>query len=1718
MPESIQVKLIEDEMKESYIDYAMSVITARALPDVNDGLKPVHRRILYTMYKQKLFNSKPTKKCARIVGDCLGRFHPHGDIAVYDALVRMAQPFSLRYPLIEGQGNFGCFTKDTKVLLTDGRKLSFSELIKEHNQSKKNHTYTINKLGNVAVAEIKSPRLTFRNKEILKIILDNNEEMKCTLNHQFMLRDGTYKEAQYLQPGDSLMPIYTKISEKKDTINRAGYLLIYQPKTEEWVPAHHLTDNYNLTLGKYKKQAGRVRHHVDFNKANNNPENIKRVAWQKHALLHAHHAKEQHKNPEYREKIAKGRKAFWDKEENRKKVAQRISESNRMNWKNPEYRKKMQENLSRVNKEYMKNHPERKEELSKRATIILNKLWQDKNYREKKSLALKEKWKNQAYYQEQVEKGRKTAQKQWSNPEHRKNISTKSKECWKNPEYRQIITEKNKKRWAENANYRNYFAPILSENGKKANLYRFLAVCRKAIEAYGGITSENYEKIRVNYNTRKGAGIIKFEEGLKKFFNNNQEELHNSLGLGITSRLNHKVKSIAFTKEKADVYDLTIEDTHNFSLASGVFVHNSIDGHSQAAMRYCVVGESLVVTEKGLIPIGKLAKEENIHIKVLSKDKKIHEASKWFDSNEHPTLKITTKRGYSLTGTHNHPVLILNKDNQGKPCFQWKLLSEIKKRDFVVIDRSSDALWPEQEAPLTPFYPTLKNKRTKKRVLPTQVSTHLAFILGSFISEGSLTGKKIEFCNTDESWISTLEEAWKKIFPDSTLHRFKKKPNSYGKKEYVRLECHCLYTIEFLKNLGLNLTKSSERQIPKIILQSPKQIVKEFMRAYFEGDGSISISGKRFIELSCCSKSEKLISELQVLLLRFGIDSSKRFDKYKSIWKIYLRGHRNRLRFYKEMGFISERKNKKLEFALMGAKRESAIYDFVPFISDFVRGISCSKFTTANNFDRYEGMVRNYGETSTILLKKTGLDYSAMFEYLLTYHYLFDEVAQIEEAGIQRVYSIKVESTCHSFIANGFINHNTEAKLSKISDEMLADIDKDTVKFVPNYDGSTQEPVILPCKIPNLLINGTAGIAVGMATNIPPHNITEVVDALISLIAKPEMTTEEIMHYIKGPDFPTAGSIAGISGIKKAYEKGRGHIQVKAATSFEKNKIIITEIPYMVNKTTLIESIADRVKDKKIDGIRDLRDESDRKGMRIVVELKDSANPEVVLNQLYKNTQLQTTFGIIMLALVAGQPKILSLKALLQYFIQHRKRIIIRRTEFELKKAEERAHILEGLRIALANIDAVIKDIKSSKDPEVARQLLIKNYILTELQSQAILDLRLQRLTSLEQNKIQEEYNELIKLIAKLKSILASEERIYGIIRQELEEIREKYQDKRKTIIMDQEVLDLEDEDLIKDDNVVITATKTGYIKQTSLTEYKQQKRGGTGVIAAETKEEDIVEHLFVTSNHHYLLFFTNHGKVYWLKAYRIPQASRYSKGKAIINLITLEPGELVNAILPVKEFNDKNFIMFATKNGKVKRTSLEKFSNPRKGGIKAITLEGDDELVEARLTPGSLNMLIGTKHGLAVKFPEKDARVMGRNASGVRGIKLKKGDAVIGMEVAKETATLLTITENGNGKRTKIEDYRLIKRGGKGVINILTKHLKPGAKNSNVVGIKTVTDEDEVMFISQKGVIIRTPVNGISVIGRNTQGVRIMKLKEGDKVNSLARVITNNEPKENNH
>jgi DNA gyrase subunit A len=687
----------------------------------------------------------------------------------------------------------------------------------------------------------------------------------------------------------------------------------------------------------------------------------------------------------------------------------------------------------------------------------------------------------------------------------------------------------------------------------------------------------------------------------------------------------------------------------------------------------------------------------------------------------------------------------------------------------------------------------------------------------------------------------------------------------------------------------------------------------------------------------------------------------------------------------------------------------------------------------------------------------------------------------------------------------------TEARLSHVAMEMLEDLDKETVDFVPNYDDTRKEPTVLPSKFPNLICNGASGIAVGMATNIPTHNLGEVVDALVALIANPEMEDDRLLDYVSGPDFPTGGIIYGRSGIVEAYRTGRGRIILRAKANIEKQKsgkesIIITEIPYQINKSNLLERIAQLVRDKLIDGISDLRDESDRDGMRIVLELKREAPAEIVLNQLFKHTQMQTTFGVIMLALVNGQPQVLTLKQTLSYFIEHRHEVVTKRTQFELKKAEQRAHILEGLKIALDHIDAVIKLIRGSKTPEDAKNGLMKQFKLTEIQAQAILDMRLQRLTGLEREKVEQEYLDVIKLIEKLKGILESRPQRMNIIKEELLELKKKYADERRTEIKEEEE-EFTIEDLVAEEDMVITITHSGYIKRLSVTSYKRQARGGRGVIGIETKEEDFVEHLFIASTHHYILFFTPKGRCYWIKVHEIPVGGRLAKGKPIVNMLDLEEKEKVAAFVPVREFDDKHFVVMSTRNGVIKKTVLPAFSNPRKGGINAMNVPEDDNLIEVEITDGSCDIILGTRLGQAIRFHEDRVRDMGRGAYGVKGVTLEKEDFVIGMVVVKRDTTLLSVTENGYGKRSTISDYRVTNRGGKGVINI-----KANKRNGKVVTIKEAIDEDELMVITQKGIIIRQPVKQIKVIGRNTQGVKLINLDSGDKVVDVARVVKSEE------
>jgi len=683
----------------------------------------------------------------------------------------------------------------------------------------------------------------------------------------------------------------------------------------------------------------------------------------------------------------------------------------------------------------------------------------------------------------------------------------------------------------------------------------------------------------------------------------------------------------------------------------------------------------------------------------------------------------------------------------------------------------------------------------------------------------------------------------------------------------------------------------------------------------------------------------------------------------------------------------------------------------------------------------------------------------------------------------------------------------TEIRMMRLAHEMLEDLEKETVDFVPNYDESLSEPVVLPARIPNLLINGSAGIAVGMATNVPPHNLSEVIEALKVLIDNTDITINELIKFIPGPDFPTGGIIYGDESIREAYHSGRGTIRIRARIAVEKDKrtqretLVITELPYQVNKAKLIENIAALIRDKEIDGIQYVRDESDREGMRIALGLRKDQIAGVVINQLYKHTRMETSFGIHFLAVVNGRPELLNLKEILQYFILHRKEIIIRRTRYDLKKAEDQAHILEGLKVALDNLDEVVALIRASKSPAEAKAQLIKKFTLSEKQAQAILDMRLQRLTGLEREKIQQDYINILKDIARFQEILASERLVLNIIKEELTAIQEQFGDQRYTEIVS-ETREITIEDMIVEEDMVVTISQRGYIKRNPITLYRNQRRGGKGKTAMGTKEDDFVEHLFIASTHHTFLFFTNLGKVYWCKVYDIPQASRMSLGKAIVNLLNFEKDEQLTTVLAVPEFKPGYHVLMATKNGVIKKTDLMAFSRPRSGGIIALNILEGDELIAARITDGTLNVFLGSRNGKAIRFHESDIRPSGRVATGVRGMRLAPGDYIVGMEVLSHGQTLFVVTENGYGKRTSIDEYPVQKRGGKGVISIKTTE-----RNGLVVGILLVSDEDDLMLMTNIGKVIRMPVQSISVISRNTQGVKLMGMDEDEGVVGAARL-----------
>ena len=1132
-----------------------------------------------------------------------------------------------------------------------------------------------------------------------------------------------------------------------------------------------------------------------------------------------------------------------------------------------------------------------------------------------------------------------------------------------------------------------------------------------------------------------------------------------------------------------------------YPLVDGHGNFGSVDGDEPAALRYCLNRYSLVNTDKGLVSIGELTGTETelntdnkIDIKVDSMNNKVNTSKVLFNSGIHKIYEVKTEAGFSVKATSNHPLLTLTTDENKKPLFVWKTVENLKEGDYAVINTS-----------------------------PNQLNSNIDLIeeweaefLGTLVSEGSITKPEsrsyfVGLGNSDEKIIKVFEKGLKKY-----LERIESSSKIVKTEtDVIRVKTVSKKLYDYLINERQFYYGSSKKEIPNVVLQSSWNMQNIFLKYLYEGDGGISNSEK---SITYTSQSIKLLQQIQIVLANKGIFSyigtcpDKRTEK--PCYKLYIKEKYNVKKFAELIGFVSERKQNSLKALIEWYEEHDtgiSMKNYVPFITEYIRGKYKSKFLEKHNFDRYNKYEENRKEIKELVSEE---DFKLMKD-LCSRNYSFQKITSIEYAGEEPVYSIKVDSNCHSFTANGFINHNTEARMGKITEELLEDINKETIDYRKNFDESLDEPTVLPAKLPNLLINGATGIAVGMATNIPPHNLSEVADGIIALINNPDIEIEELMENIKGPDFPTGGIINGKKGIYEAYTTGKGIIKVRGQVEIEKTKtgreyIIITELPYQVNKARLVERIANLVREKKLDGIVDLRDESDRTGMRIVIKLRKDVPAEIMTNMLYKYTDLQTSFGIIMLALVNNAPKVLNLKQVLEVYLKHRFEVITRRTEYDLRKAEARIHLLEGFLKALENIDKVIQSIKASENSEKAKTVLMEQFGFTEAQTKAILDMKLQRLTGLEREKIETEHKELIIQIARYKEILSDPSEIYKIIKKEVSELKKNFGDDRKTIISD-EIAEIGIEDLIKDEESILSLTHKGYMKRVPADTYRTQKRKGVGVNATQITEDDFVIKIYNARNHDTLLFFTSLGRVYSKKVYEIPQAGKTARGKLMENIITLSEGERITAMLPVSNFEENSRIMFLTKEGIISRVKLSEFKNVFSIGKRAIKIRENDELLFVKSYDGSekSQVFIATRNGIATRYNANLVRTSSRFASGVKGISLKENDEIVSMDIVMPEDIILTVTENAYGKRIAVSEYRQTGRGNVGVIN-----AKPDTDTGKVIRSFKVMEDDEIALISNVGKIIKIKSTAVNIVkGRASKGIKLMKLEENEKIADLVKI-----------
>jgi DNA gyrase subunit A len=1148
------------------------------------------------------------------------------------------------------------------------------------------------------------------------------------------------------------------------------------------------------------------------------------------------------------------------------------------------------------------------------------------------------------------------------------------------------------------------------------------------------------------------------------------------------------------------IYDALVRLAQDFSmryeLVDGQGNFGSIDDDPPAAMRYCVVGDTRVATPGGSVRIADLAEgmtpdsERDVDQLVHDRLGRPVRSSRIFHSGEHPTLRLRTREGYTLTGTHNHPVLCL-VDMLGVPLLLWKQLDEISQGDRVLISR-------------TPHVPGEELDGDERG---------LAELLGAFVSEGFASEKRAGFNNVDHEFFDRVLAAYDRHVGGP---RYVYERTIASGSRLRELDVHNLERLRASPLACLIGHASRAKHVPERVWRGSPAFKRAFVQALFTGDGSSSLLPRSTIQVSYSSYSERLAGEVHRLLLEFGVISRICGPTARGEHKVVITNRRDARLFCNRIGFLGAKQRKlRRDLATIPLTSRALSHDHVPFLAPYIRSSGGGPWTERDwlrkhNVDRIERWER---DGVAIMERIPSAETRRVVEPLVTGDYYYASVASVEDAGVAPVYSLRVDSEDHSFLTDGFVSHNTEARLERMAMEMLRDLDADTVDFVPNYDGRKQEPVVMPARFPNLLVNGSSGIAVGMATNIPPHNLREVVSAVIAYIADPAIETAALMRHMPGPDFPTGGIILGRGGILDAYETGRGRVRVRGKAHTEdigrgREALIVTELPYAVKKggdNGVVMKIAELVREKKISGIADLEDHSsERGGMRIVITLKRDEIPDVVLNQLYKHTALQTTFGVNTVALVDGVPRTLSLRDVIRHYVHHQREVIVRRTKHELGVLERRVHVLEGLLIALDNLDAIIELIRASRDRESARTQLVERFSLTEIQASAILDLRLSQLTALEADSIKTEHADKVERIGELRAILGDESRVFSIITEELAEIAERFGDRRRTLITDSED-EIDIEDLIAEQQMVITITRSGYIKSLPLTTYRAQQRGGRGVTGMDMKDGDFIEHLFVCSSHDYLLFFSNRGKVYRSKVYELPEASRTAKGRALVNVLPLRDGERIQSVLATRDFTEGRYVVFATKRGVVKKTEFLAYNTPIKAdGIIAINVRDDDELVSVRRTSGDDDILIVSRKGQAVRFNEADARSMGRDTTGVRGMNVDQPDnEVLVMDVARDDQELLVVTENGYGKRTPIAEYRKTKRGAMGVGTIRLTDAK-GA----LAGALVVREHEDLVFISQTGMVQRTAVRGISRYGRMAQGVRVMNMKDEDLVSAVALVV----------